>query len=158
MSTGPSDEARASRRRLVGYALSWVLAAAVAISIGVIAVSSVGASIRDRGPTVNEAIREAQLDEVSEGQLAPLPEAETVRREIADEFGVFVVECRGAVAYGKGVEPASGWRVISFENGPDDDVDAVFSHGDRSIEIEVFCNNGKPTISEIERKSLPDND
>ena len=50
--------------------------------------------------------------------------------------------------------PAAGWRVISFERGPDDDVDAVFASGRRSVELEVFCNRGEPTLAELETKTL----
>jgi hypothetical protein len=32
----------------------------------------------------------------------------------------------------------------------------VFSHRDRSIEIEVCCNRGRPTVSDLQRKSRPD--
>ena len=45
---------------------------------------------------------------------------------------------------------------MSFETGPDDDIDGVFAKGDRSIEIEVFCNRGEPTVSEVEQNALPD--
>lgn len=143
-------------RRTLGYVSGWLVAAALAVVVGVLAVSSLGASIRDRGPVVTEAIRTAQLEE--EGQLQPAPEDEAVREEISDEFGVFVVECRGVVAYGVDVAPAPGWRSGGFDPGPDDDVDAIFTQRERSIEIEVFCNRGRPTVAEIERKSLPDDD
>ena len=83
-----------------------------------------------------------------------------VRRSIDEEFGSFVVECRGIYAYGVGVVPdeAAGWRVVSFERGPDDDVDAVFTQARRSIDIEVFCNRGQPTVAELERNELPEDD
>ena len=46
--------------------------------------------------------------------------------------------------------------MVSFEGGPDDDVDAVFSNGRRSFDLEVFCNRGEPTVAEIEENTLPD--
>ena len=54
-----------------------------------------------------------------------------MRDEIAGEWGAFDVECRDTWAYGVGVRPdeATGWRIVSWEKGPDDDVDAVFSDG-----------------------------
>ncbi len=42
------------------------------------------------------------------------------------------------------------------EDGPDDDVEAVFAQARRSVEIEVFCNRGEPTVAEIERNELPE--
>ena len=82
-----------------------------------------------------------------------------MRRDSVDgEFGVFRVGCRGVVSYGLDVDPAEGWRIVSYERGPDDDVDAVFSSRRRSIEVEVFCNQGEPTVSDFERNTLPDDD
>lgn len=148
------DEHRMVRR--VGFALAWVMAATLAITIGIVAVTQVGASIRGRGPLgESEMIRNAEL---REGRASPDPDAERIRDVVEDEFGEFVVECRGAVAYGVAARPdsAAGWRTVSYEPGPDDDVDAVFANKARSIDIEAFCNRGRPTVSEIERNTLPD--
>lgn len=50
------------------------------------------------------------------------------------------------------------WRIVSYERGPDDDVDAVFGNRLESVDLEVFCNRGEPTVAEIERNTLPDDD
>jgi hypothetical protein len=147
-------ERRHRRRRLAGYVLAWLVAAGIAITIGVVAVSSVGASVRDRGPLGNVV---PDVDQ-TEGASTPDPEATPVGRTVEDEFGTFEVECRGVVAYGLKAVPADGWRVVSYEEGPDDDVDAVFASGNRSIEVEVYCNQGKPTIGDREVKTLPEDD
>ena len=141
-------------RRWIGYAAAWLVAAGLAVTVGVLAVSSVGASVRDRGPLGNEV----QRIESIEGSAEPKPGATREQRTIEDEFGSFDVECRGAVAYGLAVDTAPGWRAVSYEPGPDDDVDAVFANRGRSIEIEVYCNQGRPTVSDLERKTLPDDD
>lgn len=141
-------------RRWIGYAAAWLVAAAVAVTVGVLAVSSVGASVRDRGPLGNEV----QRGEGIEGSATPRPGAERVQRTIEDDFGSFEVECRGAVAYGLSTTTNPGWRTVSYEPGPDDDVDAVFARNGDSIEVEVFCNQGRPTLSDLERKTLPDDD
>ncbi len=150
--TAEPTERRHRHRRLAGYLLAWLVAAAVAVTIGVVAVTSVGASVRDRGPLGNDV----PAAEQTEGASTPTPGAASVRRAVEDEFGTFEVECRGAVAYGLGAVPARGWRVVSYEQGPDDDVDAVFASGGRSIEVEVYCNQGRPTIGDREVKTLPD--
>jgi hypothetical protein len=142
------------RRRWIGYAVAWVVAAVAAVTVGVLAVSSVGASVRDRGPLGNELQRAESL----EGTASPQPGAARVQRTVEDAFGSFEVECRGAVAYGLSVDTAPGWRTVGYEPGPDDDVDAVFANRGRSIEIEVYCNRGRPTVSDLERKTLPDDD
>ena len=141
-------------RRRIGYALAWVLATGVAVAVGISAVSTVGAQVRGRGPLGNEVIRTSQL----EGSARPDPADSSVRRTIDGEWGVFAVRCQGPVAFGEEVRPAraAGWRVVSYEEGPDDDVDAVFSNGRRSVDMEVFCNRGQPTVAEIEENTLPD--
>jgi hypothetical protein len=141
-------------RHAVAWVLGWVLAAAASVAVGVVVVDRLGADNRDRGPIGdNELIRQAQL---TEGSATPNPDAEVVRRSIDEEFGSFVVECRGSYASGVAAEPdeAAGWRVVSFERGPGDDVEAVFAQARRSIEVEVFCNRGEPTVAEIERHEL----
>ena len=147
-----------SNRRALAWLLGWLLAAAASVAVGVVVVNQLGDSFRDRGPIGdNELIRQAEL---TEGSATPDPDAEVVRRSIDEEFGSFVVECRGIYASGVETRPdlAAGWREISFERGPDDDVEAVFAQDRRSIEIEVFCNRGEPTVAEIERNELPEGD
>ena len=137
-------------RRTFGYLLAWLVAAAVAITTGVVAVSSVGASFRDRGPLGTDV----PVPDQTETPSTPDPDARVVAGLIHDEFGTFEVECRGAVAYGRAARPAATWRVVSYEEGPDDDVDAVFGNGSRSIEIEVYCNQGRPVVGDREVKTL----
>lgn len=59
---------------------------------------------------------------------------------------------------GVGPDEDAGWRVVSWEKGPDDDVDAVFSDGRNSVDLEVFCNRGRPTLAELERNTLGEDD
>ncbi|MFN8193258.1 MAG: hypothetical protein U0R80_03150 [Nocardioidaceae bacterium] len=134
------------------WPLAWLVAAATAVAVGIVAVSSVGASVRDRGPLGTRTPSAAEQDE---GRMVVDPGATRVRRSIDDEFGRFDVECRGVVAFGITTSTRDGWRTVSFEPGPDDDVDAVFSKRGRSIELEVYCNRGEPTIGDREVKSLP---
>jgi len=125
----------------------------MAITIGMVAVSSVGASVRDRGPLGNEVRRSA---EQIEGRGVPEPGATRIGRTVHGVFGRFEVECRGVVAYGLSTTNQNGWRTVSYEPGPDDDVDVVFARGSRSIELEVYCNQGRPTVAEREYHTLPD--
>ena len=143
------------RTRRWGYVAAWVVAAMLAVTVGIAAVSTVGASIRGRGPLGQELV-----PGVREGRQVPEADPGTpMRRDSVDgEFGVFRVGCRGVVSYGLGVAPADGWRIVSYERGPDDDVDAVFSSRGRSVEVEVFCNLGRPTVSDLERNTLSGDD
>ena len=132
----------------------WAATTAVAVLVGVLAVSTVGATIRDRGPIGDDVMRDTVADSTS----VPAPRGPRVRDEIAGEWGAFDVECRDTWAYGVGVRPdrEAGWRIVSWEKGPDDDVDAVFSDGQNSVDLEVFCNRGRPTLAELERNTLGD--
>ena len=48
-------------RKTLGWTLAWVVAATVAVLVGVVAVGSIGADLRGRGPIGdNEAIRQAE--------------------------------------------------------------------------------------------------
>lgn len=142
--------------RPLGLAVLWGLAAGLAVTVGLVAVTTVGDSLRDRGPIGNEVTRV----EVQEGEAEPDPGLPLVERTLREEFGEFDVACRGAYALGTDVRPdtAAGWAVVSYDKGPDDDVDAVFANRGRSVEIEVYCNRGEPTISDIERNELPEDD
>lgn len=134
--------------------LSWLLLTTVSVGIGVAAVTSVGASVRARGP-VGEPVSAGAV--VPGSDLAPLDEERVgpgVSRAIAGDYGSFVVECRGTWAYGIAARPAPGWEVVSFEAGPGDDVDAEFRRGGDLVEVEVFCHRGRPTLAEIEHHTV----
>ena len=135
----------------------WAATTVVAVVVGVFAVSIVGATIRDRGPIGDEVVSEGSAGTAT---TPPSPDGPSVGDSIAGEWGEFEVECRDTWAYGVGVRPdrAAGWRVVSWEKGPDDDVDAVFSDGRNSVDLEVFCNRGRPTLAELERNTLGDDD
>jgi len=122
------------------------------VTVGLVAVSTVGASIRGRGPLGTEVVPEGREGVVQPTRLAePGPS-----RTFEGEYGAFEVRCRGSYAVGVDARPAAGWRTVSYERGPDDDVDAVFSNGGSSVDLEVFCNAGRPTLAELERNTLPD--
>lgn len=135
----------------MGLVAVWAAVAAVAVTVGVLAVTRVGATLSDRGPIGNEADRSG----LQEGRATPDPDQPLVERTFAEEFGEIDVACQGAFARGLEVRPAAGWRTVSFETSSDDDIDGVFAKQDRSMEIEVFCNRGEPTVAEIEQKTLP---
>lgn len=139
------------RRRIVLVGL-WLATTSVAVLVGVFAVSTVGATIRDRGPVGDEVASDISADPTT----VPSPTGPAVRDEVSGEWGTFVVECRDTWAYGVGVRPDrdAGWRIVSWEKGPDDDVDAVFSDGRNSVDLEVFCNRGRPEVAELERNTL----
>ena len=111
-------------------------------------------------PLLVRGLRECGHTVTSAPTAVPSPQGPAVGDEVSGEWGTFVVECRDTYAYGVAARPdrAAGWRVVSWEKGPDDDVDAVFSDGRNSVDLEVFCNRGRPALAEIERNTLGDDD
>ena len=81
-----------------------------------------------------------------------------VRRVIDQDFGKFEVGCTGPVARGLSATAAADtpWRVVRFEPGPDDDVEAEFRSRDEVVDLEVFCNRGRPTVAELDRSQITD--
>lgn len=138
--------------------LAWVVAATIAVLVGVAAVTGLGNQIRDRGPMGdNELVRGAE-----QNNTAPEPrdrDQPLIERTVVEDFGEFVVACQGKYAIGIEARPdeAGGWRTVSYETGPDDDIDAVFSNGRRSQEIETYCNLGRPIV-EVENNTIPEDD
>lgn len=141
--------------RTLGYVAAWVLAASLAVTVGLVAVTSVGASVRDRGPLTGEAQAVRDVRGQDDVTITPDPRAARSSRSFDGDWGSFDVTCQGATALGDGARGATGWRVVSYEEGPDDDVDAVFASGVRSVELEVYCNAGRPTLADLEDKTLP---
>ena len=150
-------EAADERGRLHVFALvaAWLVAALVAVAVGVVAVTALGGRLSDRGPQGdNELVRSSG---VVAATPTPDPNDPVVEETFSSDFGQFVVACQGQFAVGIEALPdrSEGWRTISYEPGPDDDIDAVFSNGKRSQELEIYCNLGRPVLDEIENNTIP---
>lgn len=141
-------------RRRVGYAVAWLVAVVAAVTVGVLTVTAVGASLTGRGPLGDEVIRGIQPveTEVPESVLEAVPDESLETRVFTEEFGSIEVGCRGPYAVGVAITPdrAAGWRVVSYDGGPDEDVEAVLVRGGHTAEIEIFCNRGVPTVAELD--------
>jgi hypothetical protein len=143
-------------RRFLLYSALWLVTVAVATGIAVAAISAVGEAARGRGP-LGQAIEPLPANGPEPDVVdVPAPDGTEVRQTIRGPYGAFVVSCRGPYAVGEEVRPAraGGWRTLSFEPGPDDDVDAIFANRRGTVEIEVFCDQGRPTVGDIERSML----
>lgn len=142
-------------KRALLYLGIWLGAVAVATGIALAAIGAVGDAARGRGPIGAEVTPLQDSDPDPEEIPSDLPGR---TRDIKGEYGTFRVSCEGPYAAGIRVEAnkAAGWSVLSYEKGPDDDVDAVFSDGRSSVDLEVFCNRGRPTLAELERNTLGD--
>jgi hypothetical protein len=147
-------------RTRVLYAVAWALAATAAIGVGVATVATVGDAVRGRGPLGSDVRQADRAADRAKQPARPDPSAAVVTRDISRDFGTFVVSCQGVYAIGVEARPAraGGWRMVRYEPGPDDDVEAVFRDRRQSVDVEVFCDDGHPTVAEIERSRLPDDD
>jgi hypothetical protein len=145
-------------RRRAGFALGWLAAVSLAVGVGLVVVTTLGDSLRGRGP-IGEATGSADVVAAEAPTGSELATAAPGQRRAFDgRFGKLVVACRGPYAAIVGVTAATGWRVLSYESEPDDDVDAVFARRGHSVEVEVFCNQGRPTLAELEHNELPSGD
>jgi hypothetical protein len=135
------------------YSATWLAAVGVATGIGIASVEAVGDAARGRGP-LGPAVEPRQRAGAAPPPGSELEGLPNVTEVLHGEYGAFEVTCRGPYALGESVEPADGWRAISFEPGPDDDVDALFARGDGSLEVEVFCNRGRPTLADVEHNEF----
>ena len=144
-------------KRALLYLGIWLGAVAVATGIALAAIGAVGDAARGRGPIGAEVTPLQDSDPDPEEIPSDLPGR---TRDIKGEYGTFRVSCEGPYAAGIRVEvnKAAGWSVLSYEKGPDDDVDAVFTQPGRSVEVEVYCNQGVPTVGDVERATFIDED
>lgn len=145
-----------SWRSWLGFLLAWIIAAALAVTVGVVAVSRLGAEVRDRGPQGDSTMLRTYGDAAGSPTLDP--QAERVEKTFDGSYGSFTAACQGRFALGLEARPAAGWRVVSYESGPDDDIDVVFSDGSASQELEIYCNLGEPVLGEVEHLTLPEAD
>ncbi len=141
------------------YAASWLVAVVLATTVGVVAVNLVAQAVRGSGPIGDKFARQ-NAGGGWDPEVRADPAVNLVRRKITRRFGTFVVGCQGVVAQGERAVPdeAAGWHLVRFEPGPDDDVDAVFASTEHVVEVEVFCNSGRPEIAELETSRVGDDD
>jgi hypothetical protein len=141
-----------STRRVV-QVVSWLASLVVATALGLTAVTVVGDLASGRGP-LGQAVTSPRSTTDAGGSAAP--GARAVRRVFTRDFGTFTASCTGPVARAVSAtaRPGTPWRVVRFEPGPDDDIAVVFRGPDELVEVEVFCNRGRPTVSELDRSRV----
>lgn len=118
--------------------MTWLVAVAVATGIGFFAIGVVGNVVRDRGPI---GLAPGELRPPTLDTTAPGP---AVRETFTYEQGALTAECTGSSAVLLEYTAAAGWTVVDPETGPDEDVDVTFVRGPDRVEVEVYCNEGRP--------------
>jgi hypothetical protein len=140
--------------RPVGFAVGWLVATCVAVVIGLAVVTTLGGSLHGRGPLGDgSAAEQPPAGPPAASDLASASPGE--RRTFDGGYGRLAVGCQGPYATILERQAAPGWRVLSVELGPDDDVEAVFGTSRRTVELEVFCDAGRPALAELERNEVP---
>lgn len=129
---------------------TWLVAVVLATGLGLLAVNSVGDAASGRGPLGPDPLVIGSPSRPT-APATPRPGGSEVTREFRYEFGTFSVACNGPFVRVISTDPATGWKTVRFEPGPDDDVDIVFSNAEFIVETEVFCNRGMPDLSELDR-------
>lgn len=135
--------------RLFGWAAALVLFT----GIGLVAVGSVGDAARGSGP-LGAAVIRVDAPVPPTVPATPPPGLAEVRDELVHDFGTFTVGCHGPYAVGIGAKAAPGWQAVRFEPGPDDDVEVVFASDTELVELEAFCNRGRPEVAELDRSRV----
>ena len=135
----------------------WLVAVSLSTGLGLLAVSVVGDAMRGRGP-LGDAVGTSGATTTTTPSPPAADRSTAVVDDVSDDYGTFTVACRGPWASGQQAQPGSGWRVVRFEPGPDDDVEAVFASSTELVEVEVFCNQGRPTVSEVDRSRITGDD
>lgn len=128
-------------RTTIVSAVTWLVAVVIATAVGFTAIGLVGDVVRGSGPIAADIEGDLVSDEPSQ-----IPtQGPTRRSTFVYPAMTMTAECRGRLARLLDVVPGEGWRVELRENGPDEDVDASTSRGDRVFTVEIYCNRGHPT-------------
>jgi hypothetical protein len=139
-------------RRTSWYFVGWLAAVVVATIVGLLVVRTVGDTVRAGRPLGQDF--DKAIEAAASPATSPSPATRVVEAELTGEYGIFQVSCQGPFARGISVSAAPGWKAVSFERGPEADVDASFIGSSQLIEVEAFCNAGIPQVAEIERTDL----
>ena len=131
-------------------ALGWIVAAFLAVLVGVVGIGLVGSGLltsRPGEPVSEDEVRRAleELGEPSASAAAtPVPSATSdAARSVPTEGGIVVADCRRILS----LSPAQGYEVHDQQ---DDEGEFRAVDGDRKVEVELTgCDRGMPRIEVI---------
>jgi len=128
--------------------VGWLVAAAVATAVGVVAVRAIGSGIA--GDTVRPMSDRQVHAALASGSPRPAPSAAggsggTVT-PVSTAGGDLTVRCVGDQATVLSWTPAQGYRADDIERGPsDDDAGLKFESENREIKVKLSCAHGIAT-------------
>jgi serine/threonine-protein kinase len=139
---------------------AWVLGAAIAVAVGMLALSLI-----DTGPAINSEPVAPQ----AEAQNLPVPPTQspdptplatvasgrsagastsaaptTTQRQITTVGGTVTARCTGAVVYLVSWSPTTGYRVGRVHRGPTDEATVAFVSSSATLTVEIHCAGGVP--------------
>jgi hypothetical protein len=152
---------RTAIRAVLAAVLAWCVGAVAAVTLGVVGVSLIGATLTDRaapsqGPTAEQSARTERRadDAVSSPTAPPSPTSPTTNkpstqtsdqeRLISSAGGTVRARCSAAGAYLVSVSPAPGYRATRVGNGPAPEATVTFQSGQGRVEVVVRCLSGVP--------------
>lgn len=152
---------RIAIRTVLATVLAWCVGAAAAVTLGLVGVSLIGATMADRaaparGPTASgSAGPDRGADEAISsptGQASPSspssdkPTTPTTDRErlITSPGGSVFARCSVDGAYLASVRPAQGYRAARVGDGPAPEVTVTFQSTQDQVEVVVRCLSGMP--------------
>lgn len=154
------------RRRMWLAATGWLIAAAAATTVGVVAVGAVGSSVvgTSTKPLTQQQIDRA-LGEASQSPSAQPPTAAPsttpggITRGLTTQGGTLIARCRAGQATLVSWSPAQGYQAEDIHAGPAATATLTFETENREIQVRVTCPAGIPTARTITRSDQdPDHD
>ncbi|WP_092596624.1 hypothetical protein [Actinopolyspora xinjiangensis] len=147
------------RARTALAVLGWCCAAALAVGVGLAAVSALGRGILDGGPPMTSP------EQVRRELARPAPSAGGDGSERPDPSGAGSTEVDrtpgGTVTAGcsedelaslRSWSPAQGFRAGDVRDGPAEEAELTFESEETEVEITVVCDGTRPLVStEIDR-------
>ncbi|MEQ7128588.1 hypothetical protein ABN034_29190 [Actinopolymorpha sp. B11F2] len=170
-----------ARRRVLLGVLGWLAVAAVAVTVGVLAISLLGRGLTDgtSQPLSSDAVARALAKasaEATSGSSSPGPEANTsptttgtppptppaggeaggstpAVTNIPSRGGTVIARCDGDQAYLTSWSPHPDFETEEAERGPDSTASVEFEGDDVKVKVMVTCVNGRP---KAETETKPD--
>jgi hypothetical protein len=141
-------------RRTLASLTAWIAGAAVATSVGILALSAIGDGwASGAAPQPVQADSTGQIGAAASAE-APAPPARpssgpspsTRVRSVAGRGGTVVVQCTGTTAYLRSWSPDQGYQVGSVRRGPARVVSVKFSVQGWASTLRVRCVQGVPQV------------
>lgn len=135
-------------RLTTGFVL-WLVAAAAATAVGLVAVSAIGTDIFGAG---QDPLSQSEVDDLLTSRT-PAPSttpststsAPPADKTTVTEGGTVISRCAGALVRVVSASPAQGYQVDPDDDELDDHPSVKFVAGEQEIEVRLRCAGGVPS-------------